>query len=201
MAAFVDSPDITQVLGNWPNEPQARRNLVFEVLYSSLRQLAGQQVRNTSAHVDIEPTALVHEAYFRLVDLDRIEIHGRAHFLGIAGRIMREILVDQARRASAQKRDRLLDVQITGEFLSDSVDLDALLVLNDTLTALGEVDPEYLWLVDARVFAGLTIDEAAAGLGVSAATVKRKWQVARVWIAERLVENGDRAFPDLTRPH
>ncbi|MEQ8860921.1 MAG: ECF-type sigma factor [Pseudomonadales bacterium] len=190
--------EITQVLGNWANEPRERKNLVFDALYAKLRQLAGQQVRKSGDNLDMQPTALVHEAYFRLVDLNRIDINGRAHFLGLAGRLMREILVDEARHARAQKRDRALETRLTGEFLGDGVDLDALLMLNETLNELGEIDPEYLWLADARLFAGMTIEEAADGLGVSPATVKRKWRVARAWIAARLKDSETKTLRDLT---
>ncbi|MEQ8484707.1 MAG: ECF-type sigma factor [Pseudomonadales bacterium] len=191
--------EITQVLGNWAHESRDRKNLVFEALYAQLRRLAGQQLRRQGDGIDLQPTVLVHEAYLRLVDLDRISINGRAHFFGLAGRLMREILVDEARHARAQKRDRALETRLTGEFLGSGVDLDALLLLDQTLTELGELDPDYLWLVDARVFGGLTIEEAAGGLGISPATVKRKWKVARAWITERLKDSEDGALRELTR--
>lgn len=191
--------EITQVLGNWAHESRDRKNLVFEALYAQLRRLAGQQLRRQGDGIDLQPTVLVHEAYLRLVDLDRISINGRAHFFGLAGRLMREILVDEARHARAQKRDRALETRLTGEFLGSGVDLDALLLLDQTLTELGELDPDYLWLVDARLFGGLTIEEAAGGLGISPATVKRKWKVARAWITERLKDSEDGALRELTR--
>lgn len=187
--------DITAILENWSNEPNTEKNRVFEALYDHLKQVAARQMHRGRGN-DMQPTALVHEAYFKLVDLSRIDINGRCHFLGLAGRMMREVLVDEARRAGAQKRDRDLQTRLTGEFLGEGVALDDLLHLHQALTELGEMDPDYLWLADARLFAGMTIDEAALGLGVSPATVKRKWRVARAWIADRLGTSGpDGAVP------
>jgi RNA polymerase sigma factor (TIGR02999 family) len=178
--------DITDILENWSKQPSLEKNRVFDALYDQLKRLAGQQMHRAGRASDLQPTALVHEAYFKLVDLDRIDINGRCHFLGLAGRMMREVLVDEARRLSAQKRDRDLQTRLTGELLGDGIALDDLLQLHEALLELGEMDADYLWLVDARLFAGMTIEEAALGLGVSPATVKRKWRVARAWIADRM---------------
>lgn len=178
--------DISRILANWSGESAAERNRVFEALYDELRSLAARQMRRGDDRLDVQPTVLVHEAYFKLVGLDRLNIDGRAHFLGLAGRLMREVLIDEIRRGQAQKRRRDLEARLTGDLLGDSVDLDGLLVLDRALTELGEVDPDYQWLADARLFAGLTIEEAASGLGISNATAKRRWRVARAWLAERL---------------
>jgi RNA polymerase sigma factor (TIGR02999 family) len=163
-----------------------RRHLVFEAVYAQLRQLAQQKLVGENPGLDLQPTALVHEAYLKLVDLNRMNMQGRGHFLGMAGRIMREIIVDEARRVCAQKRDRALETRLTGEFLGGGLSLEEIVGFDETLKELGNLHPEYLWLVEARVFSGMTIEETAAELGVSSATVKRKWRVARAWIATRM---------------
>lgn len=178
--------DTTDILLNWSNEPDARRHMVFEAVYGQLRQLAYQKLAGENPGIDLQPTALVHEAYLKLVDLNRMNLQGRGHFLGMAGRVMREIIVDEARRVCAQKRNRALETRLTGEFLDGGLSLEQLIEFDETLVELGKLDAEYLWLVEARVFAGMTIEETAAELGISPATVKRKWRVARAWIAARM---------------
>ena len=182
--------DITQVLVNWSNATKNSKNQVFDALYNELRRIAQLQLQGGGARrVDLQPTALVHEAYFKLIDQDRMDLNGRCHFLALAGRVMRQILLDEVRRARAQKRDNALQTRLTGDIDAMNMALDDLLELNDALEALGDIDAQYVAIVDARLFAGLTIEETAAALGVSAATVKRKWKVARAWIAERLDAN------------
>ncbi len=182
--------DITQVLVNWSSESNTSKNLVFDSLYAELRRIASMQLSGGQKKVDLQPTSLVHEAYFKLIDQTRIDINGRSHFLALAGRIMRQILLDEVRRARALKRDHALQTRLTGDYPGMNVSLEDLLELNDALEALGDVDPQYLMLVDARLFAGLTIEETAVAMGISPATVKRKWKVARAWIAERLNQQG-----------
>lgn len=176
--------ELTQILRNWSNEDRQSKDRVIAALYDELHRLARTRLAGRGV-VDLQPTELVHEAYFKLIDLQRMDMKDRAHLLGVAGRVMREVLVDEARRARAHKRDRALETRLTGDVEGGDLALVDLLELHDALGELEREGPEYLWLVDARVFAGLTIDEAAAGLGVSRATVKRKWQVVRAWIATR----------------
>ncbi len=177
--------DVTQILQNWSKESPELRGQVIASLYRELRQTAARHL-DGERHVDLQPTSLVNEAYLRLIRVTRIDLAGRTHFFGLAGRIMREVLVDEARRMRAQKRDRSLETKITGEFVSGDFPVDGLVELDDLLTRLGEADPVYLHLIDARVFAGMTLEEAANLLQISIGTAKRKWKVALAWIKEHM---------------
>ena len=111
---------------------------------------------------------------------------GRQHFLGVAGKVMRQIIVDEARRARSLKRNRAMQTHLTGDFSDDDFAVEDVLVLEELLRELSDVDPAFTTLVEARVFAGMTNEETAAVLGISLATVKRRWQVAKAWLSQRM---------------
>ena len=175
--------DITEILQNWSNESSDDRGRVIAAMYDELRRNAAAHLRN-ERHADLQPTSLVNEAYMRLINITRIDLKGRNHFLGLAGRIMREILVDEARRMRAAKRDHGLQTRFTGEHVGSDMPISDILELDEMLTALEEIDPIYVKLFEARAFAGMTIEEAADVLDMSPSTVKRKWKVALAWIRE-----------------
>lgn len=153
-------------------------------MYTELRRQAASQLRRETRLDDLQPTALVNEAYFKLVNLSRVDLNGRTHFMGIAGRMMREVLVDEARRVSAKKRDRDLRAELSVDLASNEIPVHNLVELNELIVALEQVDPQYAAIVDARVFAGMTVEETAQSIGMSTATVKRKWKVAVAWLLE-----------------
>ena len=179
--------DITELLNRWHGgQPQAFDELVPQV-YAEMRAIAGRMLREERAGHLLETSALVHEAYLRLVDQTRMSWNGRGHFFGAAAVAMRRILVDQARRRDAAKRgagaahdDLDLAVHVAVE-----PDLDVLAV-NQALDALAAMDAELGRLVELRYFAGLTLDETAEALGVSPQRVGRDWTIARAWLARRL---------------
>lgn len=185
--------DATSLLLQWNSgDGEAREGLLNHV-YDELTVIASRHLAKEYDQVELQPTALVHEAYLRLIDMDRVDWQDRAHFLAIAARIMRQILIDHARRRNAAKRDGGLRVTMSGVPQVNDQNTEVLM-LHAALEKLADVDPERAQLVELRFFGGLTIDEAAAVLGQSARTLKRQWQVARGWLYRELrtaVEGGD----------
>ncbi len=159
---------------------------LFEALYDDLARIAGRRLARESADVDLEPHSLVHEAYLRLVDLDRVAWNDRGHFLAIAARVMRQVLVDSARERRAQKRDGGVRVTISGIAARGQTLRTDVLQLHESLERLAQIDPERARLVELRYFGGLTIEEAAEEMGSSPASVKRSWVVARAWLYEAM---------------
>jgi RNA polymerase sigma factor (TIGR02999 family) len=163
---------------------------VFEdpAIYDELHRLAQNALRREGSERShtLQTTALVHEAWLRLADQKRVEWQNRAHFCAIAARMMRRVLVDYARARNAEKRGggaHAITLEDACADVSSAVDLTA---LDDALRALESMDPGQARLVELRYFAGLTIDETAEALGVSPATVKREWAIARAWLRREL---------------
>jgi RNA polymerase sigma factor (TIGR02999 family) len=187
--------EVTRVLSRIEQgDPHAAEQLL-PLVYRELRQLAAQKLANEKPGQTLQATALVHEAYLRLVDADKAQKwNSRGHFFGAAAEAMRRILVEQARRKKSQKRGGkfrrhpLEDVEpaAIGPGQSD----DQLLAVNEALTALAEQQPAKAELVKLRYFAGLTIDQAATALGISTATAERYWAYAKAWLHHE-IRRGD----------
>src|SRR4051812_35052345 len=157
-------------------------------IYAELRRLARGYLRRERADHTLQPTALVHEAYLSLIDQRQVDWRNRAQFLGIAAGAMRRVLLHHAEKRNALKRDGgleriTLDDELAAIEQHASVDI---LDLNRALDALAELDPRQAQIVELRVFAGLNIEEIAEVVGVSPATVKRDWSVARLWLRREL---------------
>jgi RNA polymerase sigma factor (TIGR02999 family) len=170
---------------------------IFALVYEELHALARRQRRRWQGDHTLNTTALVHEAYVKLVAQKRIDVEGRPHFLALASRAMRHILCNHARAAGARKRggdlERLsLDpVHMPAPPHSSAEEHpDALVALDDALRRLEEVDPRQSRVVECRFFGGLTVEETAAALGVSPRTVKRDWQVAQAWLHREIAGSG-----------
>jgi len=166
-------------------DPRAANEL-FHLVYAELRALAGSYLRGANPAQTLQPTALVHEAYLRMVDVqDGWE--SRAHFLGVAAKAMRSVLVDHARAKGAEKRggsrQRVPIDDLVDELEQAGADLVS---LDDALQALAELDADLARLVELRFFGGLTIEETSKVLGSSTATVERSWRTARLWLRDRL---------------
>ena len=171
--------EVTQILQNWANETKDARGRVVEAMYEELRNNAQRHLRREHQMQELQPTLLVNEAYLRLVDVNSIDWQGRNHFLGLAGRVMRQILVDQARRRNAAKRDWGKRITLTGgQALTQFEDVE-ILSLDEALTDLGQVDMELSKVVELRFFAGLNVEDTAVAMEISPATVKRRWRAAR----------------------
>jgi len=178
--------DITRLLERWSGgDPKALAELV-PLVYAELRRLAVSQMRRERPDHTLQPTALVHEAYLRLAG-HRAGFRNRVHFYGAAAQAMRRILVDHARGRGARKRgqrDPLVDLdEVVGGGAERHVDLVA---LDEALDRLAAVAPRAAKVVELRFFGGLSVDEAAAFLDISPATVKREWGFARAWLFRAL---------------
>jgi RNA polymerase sigma factor (TIGR02999 family) len=165
------------------------------VIYEELRRLAARHMRRERSSHTLQPTALVHELYLRLAAEAPLQWQNRAHFFGIAATSMRRILVEHARRRSARKRGGagrgaeppavLAAVPLPDDLAAGQEELDVL-ALDEALTDLAQTDPERSRIVELRFFGGLTVEETAEVLGVSEATIARRWRLARAWLLRRL---------------
>jgi RNA polymerase sigma-70 factor, ECF subfamily len=178
------SAPITRLLIEWSDGRREALESLVPLVYEDLRRIAGGYMGREPAGHALQPTALVHEAYVRLIDQRRVKWRNRAHFFGVAAGMMRRILVDHARLRRAEKRGggweriTLADQPADGA-TPDVVDL---LALNESLERLAAFDPQQERIVELRYFGGLTIDETAEVLGISAATVVREWTIAKAWL-------------------
>jgi RNA polymerase sigma factor (TIGR02999 family) len=185
------TPDVTTLLHAWGAGDRSALDALVPLVYAELRAQASRALRRESAGHTLQPTALVHEAYLRLADQARVTLRDRAHFFGVAARCMRQILVDHARVRGAAKRGGSADGAPVSLTLHDAdavsrVPSAEVLAIDEALERLAAIDPDQARLVELRYFAGLSIEESAAALGVSAATVKREWAVARAWLRREL---------------
>lgn len=185
----MSSSDITQLLLEWNRGNQDAYNQLIAVVYDELRRIARRISINQGSGLDhtLPPTALVHEAYERLIDEQRVEWQNRAHFFGIAGRTIRRILIDEYRKQAADKRGgewqpvSLGQVQIAQE--TASVDL---LALNEVLERLEKFDQRKAQITELRFFSGLQNTEIAEVLHISETTVEREWRLAKAWLLKEL---------------
>src|SRR5262245_58420299 len=175
--------DVTDLLIDWSNGDQEALNKLLPLVYDELRRLASRYLRRERPGHTLQTTALVHEAYLKLVDQRNANWQNRVQFFAAAAQVMRHILVDYARNRRAIKRG--------GDYFRLSLDEAALsanekdadlLVLNEALNRLALMDQQQSRVVELRIFGGLTVEETAAALGVSPRTVKREWSTARAWL-------------------
>jgi RNA polymerase sigma factor (TIGR02999 family) len=182
---------ITALLGDWSRGNQNALNQLLPHVYAELRRIAARQLRRERADHTLQPTALVHEVYLRLIDQRHVDWRDRAHFFGVAAQVMRRILVDHARRHSAQKRGdgvQLVAIEDAKE-VAASGDVPVL-ALDHALDRLEKIDPQLAKIVELRAFGGLTIDEAAHVLKVSPSTAKREWRTAKAWLNREIGTEG-----------
>jgi RNA polymerase sigma-70 factor (ECF subfamily) len=174
---------VTQLLVAWSGGDQAARDELMPLVYEELRRLAHQCIRRERPGHTLQTSALLNEAYLRLVDQKNIHWQGRAHFFGIAARLMRQVLVDYARnrryakRGGDARRVSLDEAMIVSEERAADV-----VALDDALKSLAEIDPRQSQIVELRFFGGLTIEETAQVLAVSPGTVMRDWTLAKAWL-------------------
>jgi RNA polymerase sigma factor (TIGR02999 family) len=182
--------DITRLLIDWNNGDQSALEQLTPLVYRELRLLARRYLRAEHSEHALQPTELVHESYLRLVEQARPDFKNRAHFFGVAARIMRQVLVDHARQRRALKRDggrrtELRDTLFGGSDGGPTRNIDVL-DLDEALQALHMIDPRKTRVVELRFFGGLSVEETAEALQVSVATVHRDAQVAEAWLYRRL---------------
>ena len=179
---------ITELLIDWGKGDQAALERLMPLVYNELRRLASNYLRRERASHTLQPTALVNEAYLKLVDQKNAKWQNRAQFFGISAQLMRRILVDHARQHQAAKRggsnQQRLSITSAERFAEQpAVDL---LALNEALDELAKMDPQQGRIVELKFFGGLSIEETAEVLGVGHATVERDWKMARAWLRRQL---------------
>lgn len=179
---------ITQLLVDWSKGDQKALDRLMPLVYSELRRLAGNYLRRERQNHTLQPTALVNEAYLRLVDQKSAHWQNRAQFFGVAAQLMRRVLVDHARARLADKRggsDQQRLSITSAEKLVKHPELD-LLALHEAMEQLAALDRQQERIVELRFFGGLSIEETAEVLGVGHATIERDWKMARAWLRRKL---------------
>lgn len=178
-----DSPPLTELLREASNGNRAALDQLVPRLYQELRHLAHRRLQQERQDHTLSTTALVHEAYLKLIDQERVAWRDRAHFFGVAAQMMRRILIDYARTAQRLKRGGGQVAVALEDDLVAAPDRSAeVLAIDEALTRLARLDPQQARVVECRFFGGMTVEETAEALGISTATVKRDWKVARLWL-------------------
>ena len=188
---------ITRLLREWQDGSQDALNRLVPLVYNELHALASRHLAREWRHDRLQTTVVVNEAYVRLFGQREIDWQNRGHFFAIAAQLMRRILVDHARRQLRQKRGSgELPLELDDALAAPKAPVDAVdaLDLDRALQKLQQIDPDQAQLVEMRFFGGLTVEETAAALGISPATVKREWALAKGWLYREL--GGDRQGSD-----
>lgn len=179
--------NITHLLKEWGEGDQQALDELTPLVYEELRQQAARYLRKERPNHSLQATALINEAFLRLIDVKDVQWQNRAHFFAIAANLMRRILVDHARRRDAEKRGGSQVCLTLDEGLAwaNEPDVD-LLAIDEALDRLALIDEQQARIVELRFFSGLTVDETATALGISPKTVKRDWSVARAWLKREI---------------
>lgn len=183
--------EVTELLAELRRGRKDALERLLPMVYQELRRIAGAQMRNERAGHTLQPTALVHELYFRLVDQSRTDWQNRAQFFAISAQLMRRLLVDHVRRRQASKRG--IPVRLDEEIFERSPganQAEEILVVDDVLNRLSELDPRQARVVELRYFGGLSVEETAEVLGIAARTVKLDWAMAKGWMQSQLSPRG-----------
>jgi RNA polymerase sigma factor (TIGR02999 family) len=182
---------VTELLVRWSGGDLSARDALVPLVYDELRRIARRCLARQNGDHTLQPTALVHEAYLRLIRSDSVKVSDRIHFFSLAAHVMRQVLIDHARKSAASKRGGDA-ITVT---LDDSPDpagkannLD-LIALDGAMNRLAELDPRQCKIVELRFFAGLTIEETAKAVEISPATAKREWATARLWLHSAINNN------------
>lgn len=182
--------DVTQLLIAWSNGDQAAREGLMSVVYEELHGLARRYMRRESPGHTLQTSALVHEAFLRLVDQQNVHWQNRAHFFGIAAQMMRRILVDYARSRNYAKRGGGVRALSLDEGIVSDERSAEVVAVHEALEELAKIDARKCQIVELRFFGGLSIDEIAELLGVSEGTVRRDWRMAKTWLRREISSPG-----------
>jgi RNA polymerase sigma-70 factor (ECF subfamily) len=179
--------DVSQLLQSWSQGDKSAFDQLVPIVQAELRRMARRYMAREKAGHTLQTSALINEAYLRLVDQTGVPWQGRAHFFGVAAQVMRHILVDHARRKRYAKRGGgAFKVSLSGIALVAEQRADELLALDDALTALARYDERKSRIVELRFFSGLTVEETAEVLGIAPITVMREWRAAKAWLQDTL---------------
>jgi RNA polymerase sigma-70 factor, ECF subfamily len=183
--------DVTRLLKGWSSGDSAALDQLIPVVYDELRAVAARYLRRERQDHTLQPTALVNEAYLRLIDQKQVKWQNRAHFMGVAAQMMRRILVDHARRHHRAKRGGGAQQVSLDEAMAVSEErADDLVELDEALTALAAFDERKSRVVEMKYFGGLSVEEMAEVLKVSEITIARDWKLAKAWLYTRMYPNG-----------
>lgn len=192
----MDSGEVTQLLSRWRGGDGEALEQLMPLVYREMRSIAARALNRERHDHTLQSTALVHEAYLRLVDCNQVDWRDRAHFLGIAAHIIRQILVDHARsRRSAKRGGGTVFLQLEENLAGQPKQGMNLVTLDDALSDLARIDPQQAKVVEMRFFAGLSIEETAEAMSISVSTVKRDWAVAKSWLFRQLQHPGGVSAP------
>jgi RNA polymerase sigma factor (TIGR02999 family) len=184
---MTSSEDITGLLTKWSKGDRSALSKLMPLVYDELHRLASRHLYKGSPDQIMQTTVLVHEVFLRLVDQQRVDFQNRTHFFAVASKAMRQILVNYALAQRTEKRGG--DIQkvslSNAAVMPDEFNID-ILVLNDALNVLAGIDERKSEIIELRFFSGLSLEETAQALGISLATVKREWQMARSWLLREL---------------
>lgn len=180
------SHPVSELLVRWKTGDQQALAALIPLVYKELRDIARHHLNRERPGHTLQSAALVHEAYLRLLDQRPFDTENRAHFLAVASRLMRQILVDYARAHGAAKRGADLRVELDASLILPQVRHTDVVALDDALTGLARLDEQQCRIVELRFFGGLAIDEIAQVLDISASTVKRDWNVAKAWLTREM---------------
>lgn len=179
--------EVTQLLVDWGNGNQAALDRLMPLVYTELRQLAHRYMRRERPGHTMQTTALIHEAYLRLVDQNQVRWQHQAHFFGIAARLMRQILIEHARSHTRAKRGGGVGtISLDEAAIVSQARATELLALDDALERLATIDPRKSQVVELRFFGGLSVEEAAQVLNIAPNTVLRDWRMAKAWLRREI---------------
>lgn len=184
---------VSALLNKWRAGDQEALQALIPLVYQELRRIAQHHLRQERPDHTLQSTALVHEAYLRLVKQAPAEVENRVHFLAVASRLMRQILVDHARGHRAAKRGGGLKLELQDAMVSQKAQDVDLMALDNALNELARLDPRQCRIVEMRFFGGLSIEDTAEVIGVSQTTVKREWATARAWLLREMSRKEARA--------
>jgi RNA polymerase sigma-70 factor, ECF subfamily len=184
------SDEITGILLRWSQGDEVALSQLLPVVYQELHDLAQSYLRRERAGHTLQPTALIHEAYLRLVKQDRPAWQSRSHFFGVAARLMRQILVEHARIHAADKRGGgAVELSLDEAWMYSSEKAAELVALDDALTALAQLDERKVRIIELRYFGGMSLEETAVALSLSIATISHETRLARAWLHRELSRN------------
>ena len=186
MPGGLGTDDVSTLLRAWSDGDQSALERLTPVVYEELRRLAHRYMKGERSGHSLQTTALVNEAYMRLVDFNRMQWQDRAHFFEVSAQVMRRILVDQARRQNIKRGAGVPHVSLEDIALVGGDRTADLVALDDALNALARLDPRKVQIIEMRFFGGLSVEETAEVLKVSPATVRRDWSIAKLWLYREL---------------
>ena len=190
--------EVTMLLRAWSEGDQEAADRLFSLVYPELREISNRQAARRGAPVTLQATEILHEAWLRLADQELDRWENRSHFFGLAATMVRRVLLDHARYRLAARRDRRQEVELGPDTEPHAMALERaeeLIQLNGALAELESVDPRRARVVELRYFGGLDVNETAEIMGISTATVKRDWRLARAWLRKRM-EGGGSVGPE-----